>query len=133
MKLKELGLSFWSGIHSLLVRILLIYLTADGFELHPLISSQCSTLQVARRTGFKEQYYTDTRRYICVREDCRQYPGETIYKFVMVYHQYLRIAQFVWARVLCGTRYYQSASLDCSLVIQKIHMREPGVRQGQST
>ena len=49
---------------------------------------------------------------------------------VMVYHQYLRIHKFVWARVLCGTIYYQSVSLDCSGVIQKIQMRELGVIQG---
>ena len=81
-------------------------------------------LYMARRTCFKEQYYTDTRRYICVREDCRQYQGETMCIFVMVFHQYLRIDQFVWARVLLGTRYYQSAFVDCSGVIQKIHMRD---------
>ena len=49
------------------------------------------------------------------------------------FHQYLRIGQFVWARVLCGTRYYQYASLDCSEVMWKIHMRELEVGQGQST
>ena len=36
---------------------------------------------------------------------------------------------FVWARVLCGTRKHQSASVDCSVVIQKIHMRK--IRRGQ--
>ena len=87
-------------------------------------------LYMARRTCFKEQYYTDTRRYICVREDCKQYRTETMCTFIVVFHQYLRIHTFVWARVLCGTRYYQSASLDCSGVIQKIHMRELGVIQG---
>ena len=49
---------------------------------------------------------------------------------VMYFHQYLRIGEFVWARVLCGIRYYQSASLDCSGVIKKIHMREIEVHQG---
>ena len=53
-----------------------------------------------------------------------------MYTFVVVFHQYLRIHKFVWARVLCGTRYYQSASLDCSGVIQKIHMRKIEIRQG---
>ena len=79
---------------------------------------------MARRTCFREQYYTGTRKYICVREDCRQYEAETMYKFVMVFLEYLRIGQFVWARVLCGARYYQSASVDCSGTIQKIHMRK---------
>ena len=88
---------------------------------------------MARRTCFKEQYYTDTRRYICVREDCGQCQAETMYIFVMVFHQYLRIGEFVWDLVLLGTRNYQSASVDCSGVIQEIHMRELEVRQGQST
>ena len=87
-------------------------------------------VKMARRTCFKEQYYTDTRRYICVREDCGQYQGETIYDFVMVFHQYLRIGQFVWDLVLCGTRYHHYASVDCSGAIKKIHMRELEVGQG---
>ena len=33
---------------------------------------------MARRTCFREQYYTGTRKYICVRESCRQYEAETI-------------------------------------------------------
>ena len=74
---------------------------------------------MARRTCFREQYYADTRIYICVGEDCRQYEAETMCNFVMVFHEYLRIGQFVWALVLLGTRYYQSASVDCSGVIQK--------------
>ena len=41
---------------------------------------------MARRTCFREQYYTGTRRYISVMEDCRQYQGETMYMFVMVFH-----------------------------------------------
>ena len=85
---------------------------------------------MARRTCFKEQYYTDTRRYICVREDCGQYQGETIYDFVMVFHKYLRIGQFVWARVLFATRYYQSAPMECSGATWKIHVRENSVSQG---
>ena len=85
---------------------------------------------MARRTCFKEQYYTDTRRYICVREDCRQYQAETMCKHLIVFHQYLRIGKFVWARVFCGTRYYQSASLDSSGAIQKIHMRKIELIQG---
>ena len=42
----------------------------------------------------------------------------------MVFHQYLWIFVFVWARVLCGTRKHQSASVDCSGVIQKINARK---------
>ena len=59
------------------------------------------------------------KRYYRVREDCRPRPTETICTFVMVICQYLWIAVFVWARVFCGTRKHQSASLDCSGVTQK--------------
>ena len=48
----------------------------------------------------------------------------------MVIHQYLWMHVFVWARVLCGIRYYQSAPMDCSGVIQKIHMRKIRLDQG---
>ena len=85
---------------------------------------------MARRTCFREQYYTGTRGYITAREDCRPIPGETIYVFVMVFHEYLRIGQFFWALVLCGTRYYQSASVDCSGTIQKIHVSKIQWHQG---
>ena len=91
------------------------------------------TQHMALRTCFKEQYYTDTRRYICVREDCGQYQAETMCNFVMVFHQYLRIDQFVWALIFCGIRYYQFASWDCSGVIKKIHMRKIRLQHGQST
>ena len=37
---------------------------------------------------------------------------------------------FVWARAVCGARKYQSASVDCSGVIQKIHMRKIDRGQG---
>ena len=59
-----------------------------------------------------------------VREDCRQYQGETIYTFEMVICKYLWILVFVWALVFSAFRYYQFASLDCSGVTQKIHMRK---------
>ena len=67
---------------------------------------------------------------MCVREDCRQYEGETIYKFVMVICRYLWILVFVWALVFSGLIYYQSSSLDCSGLTQKIHMRKFTVHQG---
>ena len=70
------------------------------------------------------------KRYMCVREDCRQYPGETIYGFVMVICKYLWILVFVWALVFCGPRYDQSASIECNGVTQKIHMRKIEVDQG---
>ena len=49
----------------------------------------------------------------------------------MVIHQYLEIYVFVWACVLCGTRKHQSASMDCSGDIQKIHMRKIWSDQGR--
>ena len=61
---------------------------------------------------------------MCVREDCRQYQGETIYSFEMVIGTYLWILVFVWALVFCELRYDQSASIECNGVTQKIHMRE---------
>ena len=63
-------------------------------------------------------------------EDCMQYQGENIYAFVMVFHQYIWMLVFVWARVWSDTRYYQSAPLDCSGTIQKIHMRKIRLEQG---
>ena len=53
-----------------------------------------------------------------------------MYIFVMVFLQYLRIGEFVWALALLGTRYYQCASVDCSGTIQKIHMRKIRLDQG---
>ena len=53
-----------------------------------------------------------------------------MYISVMVSLQYLRIPTIVWARVLLGARYYQSAAVDCSGVIQKIHMRKIEWDQG---
>ena len=70
------------------------------------------------------------KRYNTAREDCRQDPGEKMCIFMKVFHQYLRIGQFVWARVLLCTRYYQSASVGCNGVILKIHRREDEVGQG---
>ena len=49
---------------------------------------------------------------------------------MMVIHEYLRIDVFVWALVVCGIIYYQSASMDCSGAIQKIHMRKIRLDQG---
>ena len=48
-----------------------------------------------------------------------------------VFLQYLWIYVFVWDRVLCGTRKHQSASVDCSGVIQKIHTRKIRLDQGR--
>ena len=61
---------------------------------------------------------------MCARQDCRQYQGETIYTSEMVICRYLWILVFVWALVSSGLRYYQSASIECNGVTQKIHLRE---------
>ena len=78
----------------------------------------------------QEQYYTGTRRYNSVRVEGGQHQGETICKCWSAYQGFLRICQFVWARVLCGTRTYHCASVDPSGVLQKIHMREIELLQG---
>ena len=44
--------------------------------------------------------------------------------FGVFFYEKFWIFVFVRARVLCGTRKHQSASVDCSGVIQKIHMRK---------
>ena len=85
---------------------------------------------MARRTCFREQYYTGMRRYNSAREDCRPRPKKTIYKNRSVYCPYLWIDQFVWARGFCGTRICCSASVDCSGTIGKIHVVEIEVGQG---
>ena len=57
-----------------------------------------------------------------------QYQAETIYIYIYIYcdgfHEYLRIGEFVWALVSFAKTYYQSASVECSGVIWKIHMRD---------
>ena len=50
--------------------------------------------------------------------------------FEMVIHQYLWRLVFVSDRVVCGTIYYQFASVDCSQIIQKINMRKIELLQG---
>ena len=59
-----------------------------------------------------------------------QDPAKLYIRLGRVFHQYLWIDQFVWARVVCGPRKHQSASVDCSGVIQKIHMRKIDLDQG---
>ena len=48
----------------------------------------------------------------------------------MVFLEYLRIAVFVWARAVCGTRICCSASARSSGAVQKIHMRKIEWLQG---
>ena len=71
------------------------------------------------------------KKYYCVREDCRPRPAETIYDIWMVIGPYLWIAQFVWARAVCGTKIACPAAVDCSGTIQKIHMRKIRLGQGR--
>ena len=79
---------------------------------------------MARRTCVREQYYTDKKGIILGRVDGRPRPEKIIYKFGQVFHQYLEIAQFVWDRAVCGTRYWVGAGCGCSGVAQNIHMRQ---------
>ena len=59
-----------------------------------------------------------------------QRPAKLYVKMLWFFHQYLWIFVFVWARVFCGTRKYQSASVDCSGVIQKINTQKIRRDQG---
>ena len=63
-------------------------------------------------------------RILLGREDCRPGPKKTIYEKVAVFHLYLGMHQFVWARVLCETRLGYCAAVDCSGTTQKINMRK---------
>ena len=85
---------------------------------------------MARRTCFREQYYTGTRGIILGRVDSRPRPKKTIYKFGSVFLRFLEIAQFVWDRAVCGTRYWVGAGCGCSGVAQKIDMRKIRPIQG---
>ena len=69
------------------------------------------TRKVARliyRSGSKNLFHTAIlyrhKKILLSREDCRPDQGETMYDFLMVFRSYLRIRQFVWARVLFATR-----------------------------
>ena len=53
-----------------------------------------------------------------------KYPVKLYMRLWWVFLQYFWMHLFVWARVVCGTRSYQSASVGCSQIIQKIHMRK---------
>ena len=51
-------------------------------------------------------------------------PKKTIWGNVAVFHGYLEIDQFVWARAFCEIRISCPAAVDCSGTIRKIHMRK---------
>ena len=86
-------------------------------------------LDMARRTCFREEYYTGMRRYYWDREYCRPRPKKTMCRIWSVFHWYLWIDQFVWARSVCGTRISCPASVDPSGATGKIYMRK--IRWGQ--
>ena len=92
---------------------------------------------MARRTCFREQYYIGMRRYcwagkIAGPDPRKLYIYIYIYIYIyMVFHWFLGIHQFVWARALCGVRYGCPAAVDCSGTAQKIHMRKTRWRQGR--
>ena len=52
------------------------------------------------------------------------------YKKWSVFHQYLWIFVFVWARAVCGTRYWVGACGGYRAAVQKIHMRKIECGQG---
>ena len=75
-------------------------------------------------TQAQEEYYS--AGLIAGRE-----PRKLYVIFVMVFfHKYLEIAQFVWDRAVCGTRYWVGAGCARSCVAQKIHTRKIRQRQG---
>ena len=78
-------------------------------------------LHMARRTCFREQYYTGTRRYYSGRVECRQQWAETIWAVWSAFRPYLWIDVFVWARAVCGGRYGHGASSGCNRVSRNIH------------
>ena len=53
-----------------------------------------------------------------------------MYKDWYGFHRYLWMDVFFWARALCGTRIGCCASVDCSGVIRKIHVRKIRLIQG---
>ena len=85
---------------------------------------------MARRTCFREQYYTGTRGITLGRVDSRPRPKKTICNFLSVFLRYLEIAQFVLDRAVCGTSYWVGAGRGCSGVAQKIDMRKIRWQQG---
>ena len=85
-------------------------------------AQECVLTHSVERSKWLEELASESntiqaQRYISVREDCRPRPAETMCRKSMVICQYLWIDQFVWARVVCGPRKHQSASVDCSGVI----------------
>ena len=70
------------------------------------------------------------RGYDWVREDCGPRPNKTMWGNLMVFHWYLGMHQFVWARALCGTRIWCCASVDCSGATRKINVTK--IRRDQS-
>ena len=72
------------------------------------------------------------RRYNSAREDSRPKPKKTIWGETVVFHSYLWIDQFVWARAFCGLRRSCLAAMDCSGTIQRIHTRKIEVSQGRA-
>ena len=69
-------------------------------------------------------------RILLGMEDCRPGPKKTVCKNLMVFHCFVGMHQFIWARALCGIIYGCLAAVDCSGIIQKIHMRKIRVSQG---
>ena len=88
------------------------------------------TRNVSSSHGSKNLLQRGMRGYYWGKEDCRPGPKKSICKSLMVFHQFLEIAVFVWARALCGTRICCSAAVGCSGVFQNILMSEIEADQG---
>ena len=93
-------------------------------------AAQCWKPHMARRTCFREQYYTGMIRYNWGREDSGPGPKKTMCENLVVFHWYLGMHQFVWARAFCEIRISCPAAVDCNVTIRKIHMRKIELEQG---
>ena len=79
---------------------------------------------MAGRTCFREQCYTGMRGYYSAGKIAGPDPRKLYMKNMTVFHLYLGMHQFVWARVFCGTGIGYPAAVDCSGSTQKIHIRK---------
>ena len=73
------------------------------------------------------------RRYCWGRKVCRPRPKKTTCTFWLVFHWYLWINDFVWARALCVTKISCCVSVDCNGAIGEIHVKKIGLDQALVT
>ena len=76
--------------------------------------AHCGKPNMARRTCFREQYYTGMRGISVAGKTAGDIRRTLYVKIGWFFHQYLWIFVFVWARAFCGTRYLCFPSVDLS-------------------